>query len=378
MQNVDPAVGDRLRSLCDAQLSTKSTVSGILLPAKFIYKSSKGVDKGSVNAANTHITKLVSQFPLKHLEAAKAPYNKAVVEDTKRTKDSMQMFSSTNHKESTVGPLLPLTATESQAPEQKKQLPVFAKICSKTYSNSVTEGLSQNMGKDSRHWPENFDGTSMESWERKHPQSQTVWVGLNPDTPSSQISSLDTKLHCLSVTMFSTMVCIFTVTTAALDKNNLKYSGNIFTPRFPTTSSTTTLNQPVWFGLNYAPPPVFPNHSNFTQYQGLYQQRARLQYQQALHPPLGCYSRQVTPYNPQQLFRSPYTPVLSYIPLVQPGYSYQQRNPSKPTSSAREPPAMAGDGPQYQFSHSYGFSSTAGGSIRNKPYFSSSVGANNF
>ncbi|CAM4578238.1 unnamed protein product, partial [Eretmochelys imbricata] len=87
---------------------------------------------------------------------------------------------------------------------------------------------------------------------------------------------------------------------------------------------------------------------------GLYQQRARIPYQQTLHPPLGCYSRQVTPYNPQQIFRSPYTPLLNYIPLVQPGYSYQQRNPSKPSSSVRDPPAMAGDGPQYHFSHSYG------------------------
>ncbi|KAG8143040.1 hypothetical protein E2320_000342, partial [Naja naja] len=142
-------------------------------------------------------------------------------------------------------------------------------------------------------------------------------------------------------------------TSTAIDKNNLKYSGNVFTPRFPTTSTTTSLKQPMWLSLNYPPPPVFPNHSSFPQYQSLYQQRARIPYQQTLHPQLGCYSRQVTPYNPQQIFRSPYTPVLSYIPLVQPGYSYQQRNPTKASSSVRDPPAMAGDGPQYPFSASY-------------------------
>ncbi|XP_007444512.1 uncharacterized protein C1orf94, partial [Python bivittatus] len=166
-------------------------------------------------------------------------------------------------------------------------------------------------------------------------------------------------------------------TSTAIDKNNLKYSGTVFTPRFPTTSTTTSLKQPMWLSLNYPPPPVFPNHSSFPQYQSLYQQRARIPYQQTLHPQLGCYSRQVTPYNAQQIFRSPYTPVLSYIPLVQPGYSYQQRNPTKASSSVRDPPAMAGDGPQYPFSPSYGFTSSTAAPVRTNPYFSSNGGSGN-
>ncbi|KAJ6652289.1 hypothetical protein lerEdw1_012757 [Lerista edwardsae] len=285
----------KLQSICDVQLSTKSTVTGILLPAKYIYKSAKSTESGSssVMGSNTQITKLLAQFPLKRVETAKVLDNKMVAEETKLIKDLLQsnMFGSAAHKDVT-RPNPIMTIVESPGVGQKKQLPVFAKICSKTDSELVVDGLCPNNGGDS--------------------------------------------------------------SSAVIDKNNLKYSGNVFTPRFPATSTTTSLKQPMWLSLNYPPPPVFPNHSGFPQYQSLYQQRARIPYQQTLHPQLGCYSRQVAPYNPQQIFRSSYTPVLSYIPLVQPGYSYQQRNPTKPSSSVRDPPAMAGDGPQYPFSPSYG------------------------
>ncbi|XP_062996433.1 uncharacterized protein C1orf94 homolog [Elgaria multicarinata webbii] len=307
----------KLRSICDVQLSTKSTVTGILLPAKLIYKNTKSTESGNTNmmASNTQIAKLLAQFPLKRIEVAKALDNKMVVDETKLIKDLLQnnMFGPVSHKENIMRPPPIMTVTESQGSGQKKQLPVFAKICSKTEPELIADGLCQN--------------------------------------------------HA---------------TSAAMDKNNLKYSGNVFTPRFPTTSTTTSLKQPMWLSLNYPPPAVFPNHSSFPQYQSLYQQRARIPYQQTLHPQLGCYSRQVTPYNPQQIFRSPYTPVLSYIPLVQPGYSYQQRNPTKPSSNVRDPPAMAGDGPQYPFSPSYGFTSTTAGPVRTNPYFSSNGGSNSF
>lgn len=167
------------------------------------------------------------------------------------------------------------------------------------------------------------------------------------------------------------------------DKNNLKYTGNVFTPRFATALTSATLNQPLWLNLNYAPPPVFTNPSTFPQYQGLYSQRAaRMPYQQTLHPQLGCYSRQVTPYNPQQMgqqiFRSSYTPLMSYIPFVQPNYPYPQRTPQKLASNPRDPSPMAGDGPQYLFPPAYGFSSTSGGPLMNSPYFSSSGNGINF
>lgn len=56
----------------------------------------------------------------------------------------------------------------------------------------------------------------------------------------------------------------------------------------------------------------------------------------------------------QQIFRSSYTPLLSYIPFVQPNYPYPQRTPQKLASSARDPSPMAGDGPQYLFPQAYG------------------------
>uniref|UniRef100_A0A8C3T673 Chromosome 1 open reading frame 94 n=1 Tax=Chelydra serpentina TaxID=8475 RepID=A0A8C3T673_CHESE len=352
----------KLRSLCDAQLSTKSTIAGILRPAKCTFKNARGVDNGSGNpvASNKETSKPLVQCPLKHIEVAKAPDNQMVAEETRLTKDYLQnnMFRSPTHKESAAVPP-PSTTAESQATGPKKQLPVFAKICSKTDPDSVHEGLQNTgtgcLGTDIK-WEE---GTS---WVGSGPVAgghrQQVWQSLLYTEMSfhrGQTQWFLTFSIVGSSVPYQDQLPASSLSSTASDKNNLKYNGNVFTPRFATTSTTTSLNQPVWLSLNYPPPPIYPNHSNFPQFQGVYQQRARIPYQQTLHPPLGCYSRQVTPYNPQQIFRSPYTPLLNYIPLVQPGYSYQQRNPSKPSSSVRDPPAMAGDGPQYHFSHSYGY-----------------------
>ncbi|KAJ7304365.1 hypothetical protein JRQ81_011917 [Phrynocephalus forsythii] len=307
----------KLRPACDVHLSTRSTVTGILLPAKLIYKNAKGTESGngSLMGSNAQIAKLLAQLPLKRPEAVKSLDSQMVMEGTKLIKDLLQhnMLGPAPHKESIARVPVAMTSTDGQGTGHKKQLPVFAKICSKSEPELVADGLCQS--------------------------------------------------HASS---------------PAIEKNNLKYNGNVFMPRFPTTSTTTSLKQPLWLSLNYPPPPVFPNHSNFPQYQSLYQQRTRIPFQQTLHPQLGCYSRQVAPYNPQQIFRSPYTPVLSYIPLVQPGYSYQQRNPAKSANSVRDPPAMAGDGPQYSFSPSYGFTSTTAGPGRTNPYFSSNGGGNSF
>ncbi|XP_031817958.1 uncharacterized protein C1orf94 homolog isoform X4 [Sarcophilus harrisii] len=314
------------RSDCD---SVKSTVTGILRSAKG--KGTKGGEEGiaSLAASNSEISKLLAQFPLKHIESSKAPDNKMVLEETRVIKDFLQnsMFSGPGPKEpSGPAPLLPLPPPPlpalpekaSELPGQKRQLPVFAKICSKPEADPSVEGL---------------------------------------------------------LAMVNAPMTI-------ADKNNLKYTGNVFTPRFATALTSTALNQPLWLNLNYPPPPVFTNHSTFPQYQGLYQQRARMPYPQALHPQLGCYSRQVTPYNPQQMgqqiFRSSYTPLLSYIPFVQPGYSYPQRTPPKLSTSPRDPSPMAGDGPQYLFPQAYGFGSTSSGPLVNSPYFSSSGNGINF
>ncbi|XP_011356366.1 uncharacterized protein C1orf94 homolog [Pteropus vampyrus] len=315
------------RQDCD---SAMSTVTGILCAAKV--KSAKGTEDGahSLGASNSEISKLLAQFPLKSVEASKAPNNKEVLEETRVIKDFLQnsMFSGPQPREPMgLGSFLllpppPPPAPPNKLPElpaQKRQLPVFAKICSKPEVAPAMEG---------HH------------------------LMVNPP-----------------------------VTVA--DKNNLKYTGNVFTPRFATTLTSASLNQPLWLNLNYPPPPVFTNHSTFPQYQSLYPQRAaRMPFQQALHPQLGCYSRQVTPYNPQQMgqqiFRSSYTPLLSYIPFVQPNYPYPQRTPPKLSTNPRDPSPMAGDGPQFLFPQPYGFSSTSGGPLMNSPYFSSSGNGINF
>ncbi|KAK4808981.1 hypothetical protein QYF61_016400 [Mycteria americana] len=64
---------------------------------------------------------------------------------------------------------------------------------------------------------------------------------------------------------------------------------------------------------------------------------------------------QVAPYSPQQIFQPPYTPMLNYITLVQPGYPYQQRTPPTLSSNIQDLSPMAGDGIQYPFSPSYGY-----------------------
>lgn len=63
---------------------------------------------------------------------------------------------------------------------------------------------------------------------------------------------------------------------------------------------------------------------------------------------------QVAPYNPHHIFQPPYTPMLNYVALVQPGYPYQQMNPPALPSSIQDLPPPASAGIQYPFSPSYG------------------------
>ncbi|XP_004705042.1 uncharacterized protein C1orf94 homolog [Echinops telfairi] len=394
------------RKNCD---SAMSTVTGILRSAKV--KSAKGSEDGghSLGPSNSEISKLLAQFPLKSMDT-KVPDHKMVLEEAKVIKDFLQnsMFSGTGTKEPAgLGPFLllppppPFVPLDKlpELPTQKRQLPVFAKICSKPEEDMATaaEGhllMEWNPGakEPSRareslclgQWPLSRKDSCGEKGcsdpagtvsvvlaakKAARPAEKNLLYELLGATkhPSGQlrlrskveVDGLELKLH-RSVT--------------AAEKN--KYTGNIFTPRFATALTSATLNQPLWLNLNYPPPPVFTNHSAFPQYQGLYPQRAmRMPYQQTLHPQLGCYSRQVAPYNPQQfgqqIFRSSYTPLLSYIPFVQPNYPYPQRTPPKLSTNPRDPSPMAGDGRQYLFPQAYGFSSTSGGPLMNSPYFSS-------
>ncbi|KAJ1176996.1 hypothetical protein NDU88_002263 [Pleurodeles waltl] len=62
---------------------------------------------------------------------------------------------------------------------------------------------------------------------------------------------------------------------------------------------------------------------------------------------------------------------MGYIPFVQPDYTFQQRNSPKTPSSTREPPPMAGDGPQFLFPHPFSFNAAPSAPVISNAYFSS-------
>ncbi|XP_004425982.1 PREDICTED: uncharacterized protein C1orf94 homolog [Ceratotherium simum simum] len=402
------------RQDCD---SAMSMVKGILHAAKV--KSAKGTEDGghSLGASNSEISKLLAQFPLRSTEASKAPDNKMVLEETKVIKDFLQnsMFSGPGPGEPAgLGPFLLLPPSPPPAPPdklpelpaQKRQLPVFAKICSKPEADSPMEGhrlMERNFGAKEptkgqeslflSQWPQSQKDTCGEEGCSDPVGSMSIALpAKKPAWPAKKnllyeflgaTKNPSRQLRLRSKVEVDGLKLKLNPPVTAADKNNLKYTGNVFTPRCGTTLTSATMNQPLWLNLNYPPPPVFPNPSNFPQYQGLYpQQVARMPFQQAQHTPLGCYSRQVTPYNPQQMgqqiFRSSYPPLLSYVPFVQPNYPYPQRTPPKLSNNPREPSPMAGDGPQYLSPPAYRFGSTSGGPLMNSPYFSSSGNGINF
>uniref|UniRef100_H3A150 Chromosome 1 open reading frame 94 n=1 Tax=Latimeria chalumnae TaxID=7897 RepID=H3A150_LATCH len=334
--------------------------------------------------SNKEISKLLAQFSLKHIETSQAPDNKVVMEETKIIKDFLQnsMFSTTSNKN-----LTPALSTSSEKPAdhsvlgQRSQLPVFAKICANIASRAgnhrfqnsetnqnVMEGYN---GKDEGAIHPSLSQFKMETCSSEKSLGSmkqnlsVVSSNMKKSVGKSEKSILYELLGTAKkVDGQSALYNSKTDVHGAESKlkpslstatTNLKYTGNIFTPRSAATATVTSNRPPL---LNYAPP-LPPNPSNYTQYQALYQQRARMPYQQTLHPQLGCFARQVNPYNyqqvAQQFLRPPYSPVVSYIPFVQPDFSYQPRNIPKPPSNTQEAPAMAGDGPQFLYQPAYGY-----------------------
>nr|XP_012295708.1 uncharacterized protein C1orf94 homolog [Aotus nancymaae] len=402
------------RQDCD---SAMSTVTDILCATKV--KSCKGTDDRDciLGASNWEVSKLLAHFPMKSTEASKAPDNKKVLEETRVIKDFLQnnMFSGPGLREPMgLSPFLlppppPPPAPPDKLPElfaQKRHLPVFAKICSKPEADPAVER---------HHLLEWSPGTKEPTKCRESlflsqwPQSQkdtcgekgccdpvgTASIPLPPKKPTcpaeknllyeffGATKNPSGQLKLRNKMEVDGLELKVNAPVTVADKNNLKHTGNVFTPHFATALTSATLNQPFWLNPNYPPPPVFTNPSTFLQYQGLYpQQAARMPYQQAVHPQLGCYSRQVMPYNPQQMgqqiFRSSYTPLTSYTPFVQPNYPYHQRTPPKMSANPRDPSSMGGDGPQCLFPQAYGFGSTSGGPVMHTSYFSSSGNGINF
>ncbi|XP_029427278.1 uncharacterized protein C1orf94 homolog isoform X2 [Rhinatrema bivittatum] len=361
---------EKARPDCEPQFSAKPAAPSAARPAKCSLKSMMLADGsgGTSSASNKEITYLLAHFPLKHIESSKAPDNKMVMEETKIIKDFLKnsMFSSASGKKAALPlSLLPGRAAEGQAPGHKRQLPVFAKMCLKADAEpggggvlSIEENQSareankcsddggcqlsqikkdamcdESLGNVKQTNAFVCNNIKMSTWPDKNILYQCVGAPRNADGQPAGRSKAEAE-----------GIGMKTTSSAASDKNNVKFCGHTFPARTSATSISAALNRP--FLLNFPPPGHLPNHSNFSQFQGLYQQRARLPFPQTLHPQLGCYSRQISPYShqqvAQQLLRSPYTPLMGYIPLVQPNYSFQQWNSQKSTGNTRDPPPMAG------------------------------------
>ncbi|KAJ1176998.1 hypothetical protein NDU88_002265 [Pleurodeles waltl] len=128
----------KMRSDGDSALSSNPIVPSTCHPAVSTSNSATVTEEsvlGSTAASNKEISYLLAQFPSKPIDSTKAPDNKILMEETRIIKDFLKnsMFSSTNSKKTAVPPPVSTTegSTEGQNGVQKKQLPVFAKICSK-------------------------------------------------------------------------------------------------------------------------------------------------------------------------------------------------------------------------------------------------------
>ncbi|XP_061216875.1 uncharacterized protein C1orf94 homolog [Neopsephotus bourkii] len=120
----------KLKALCDAQLSAKSVITGLLCPAKS-YKSSKGLeDRNVTGTSSTKSSKLEVPLVLKDTATVKGMGSQVVAEKTKVVKEVSSAKSTTAASS---------TATAgSGARGQKEQLPPLAKTCSKASFDAVT------------------------------------------------------------------------------------------------------------------------------------------------------------------------------------------------------------------------------------------------
>uniref|UniRef100_A0A8V0Z184 Chromosome 1 open reading frame 94 n=1 Tax=Gallus gallus TaxID=9031 RepID=A0A8V0Z184_CHICK len=335
----------KLRALCDAQLSAKSTITNLLHSASSS-RSSKGLgDSSTTGAGSTEGSKLGMPLLLKHTDIAKGPDRQVMAEESKTVKDFLQngMFSAAKNSTAVPAPM-----AECQTAGQKQQLSTVAKICSRPDSSAATKAL-QNPGMD--------QGMVLvqhgESWENQ----------------ASQNGEKSSALFC------------FTVTTAVLDKKMVLYNASASTPRFSATTTTTTLNQPMWPSLSFPPLPLFPNQPNFSPFQ--VRLNKSTSYHWDHHPPadsphsrvLSLSPPQGAPFSPQ-MFRSPYTPLLNYIPLVQPGFPHQRAPLQLPTSIQDLPAAR--DGMRFPFPPPYGFGAAPGGAVRATHHYPSNGSCINF
>uniref|UniRef100_A0A8C9FAJ6 Chromosome 1 open reading frame 94 n=1 Tax=Pavo cristatus TaxID=9049 RepID=A0A8C9FAJ6_PAVCR len=377
----------KLRALCDAQLSAKSTITNLLHSAS-TPRGSKGLGDSSTTGAGS---KLGMPLLLKHTDIAKGPDRQVMAEESKAVREFLQNGMFSTAKNSTAVPALP---AESQTAGQKQQLSTVAKICSRPDSNALILSIPKLhfIPDANQYWHLSLSLFSIQCPPHVNKQGiqeghnhRVVWGGWLcfrchdfgfPEMfkRSTFPQSIDNLRH-LSISEWRKIMVHFQIlTTAVLDKKIVIYNASTSAPRFSATTTTAALNQPMWPSLSFPPLPLFPNHPNFPPFQGLYQ-RARIPFQQALHPSFGCYSKQGAPFSPQ-MFRSPYTPLLNYIPLVQPGFPHQRAPPQLPTSIQDLPAAH--DGMRFPFPPPYGFGAAPGGAVRSTHHYPSNGSCVNF
>lgn len=133
----------KLRALCDARLSAKSVITGLLCSAKS-HKNSKGLeDRNVTGTSSTESSKLEVPLVLKDTDTAKGTDSQAVTEETKWVKEVSSVKSTTAASS---------TATaESEVTGQKEQLPSLAKTCFKTSFDAVTKNAGTNLGTVPEH-----------------------------------------------------------------------------------------------------------------------------------------------------------------------------------------------------------------------------------
>ncbi|KGL83928.1 hypothetical protein N309_13806, partial [Tinamus guttatus] len=115
----------KLRALCDAQLSAKNISTGTLC-SPTSHKSSKGLEDASApGSQSSEGSRAPVPFVPTRTDIAKSLDN----QETKALKELIQHSALSPARSNAAGPP---AATEGAATGQKQQLPVFAKICSKT------------------------------------------------------------------------------------------------------------------------------------------------------------------------------------------------------------------------------------------------------
>lgn len=137
----------KLRALCDAQLSAKCVITSLLCSAK-PHKNSKGLEDGSATGARSmEGSKLEVPLLLKYTDTAKGAGNGATAEETKVVKEFVQNSTFSSAKSSAAVS----STAESQATEQKQQLPPFTEICSKINADAATKNPGMDPGTVAEH-----------------------------------------------------------------------------------------------------------------------------------------------------------------------------------------------------------------------------------